>query len=397
MLISITVENFGSIAEAQTLDLRIPETTPDRDSFFSTEVNERIRLPRVIGVFGPNASGKTTVLKAIAAAAAFVVYSFDLAPDQPVPYFEPFLGPPFENRPTRIMLEFGAGWINQAPCRYRYEIVAGSWEHHDRREVLRETLVYYPSGHPRRLFERNRDCILVGRDFGISEKDSRLAAVPPNASVIAVLAKLRHEPSLRIWQDVRESVLTNFRGLPRMAADHQQQLAWFNQHPRALQALNRELIRLDVGLKHMAIRKGPAGLFAEFEHEGLHRPIYFERESHGTQEFIELFPLLYYGVEVGGVVIIDELDANIHPFMLFEIIRWFQQAARNPNNAQLLFTAHNATLLDRLEKEEVVFTEKGGDGRTQLFKASDIKGLRREPNLTRKYLGGSLGALPQIG
>lgn len=397
MLVSLTIENFGSIANAQTLDLRIPETTPDLDCFFSTQVDDRIRLPRVVGVFGPNASGKTTVLRAVAAASAFVVHSFDLAPDQSIPYFEPFLGVPFEERPTRIVLEFGAVWIDQALCRYRYEIVAGSRSQLDRREVFKESLVYYPSGHPRRLFDRSMDRVLVGRDFGISEKDPRLAAVPPNASVIATLAKLRHEPSLRIWQDVRASVLTNFRDLPRMVADHQQQLAWFNQHPAALESLNRELSRLDVGLKHMAIREGPAGLFAELEHEGLHRPIYFDRESHGTQEFIELFPLLYYGLEVGGIVVIDELDANIHPFMLFEVIRWFQQAARNPNNAQLLFTAHNATLLDRLEKEEVVFTEKGRDGRTELFKASDIKGLRREPNLTRKYLGGSLGALPQIG
>ena len=58
MLISITVENFGSIADEQTLDLRIPDTTPALDRFEPVPGRLPIRLPRVGGFFGPNASGR---------------------------------------------------------------------------------------------------------------------------------------------------------------------------------------------------------------------------------------------------------------------------------------------------------------------------------------------------
>ena len=121
------------------------------------------------------------------------------------------------------------------------------------------------------------------------------------------------------------------------------------------------------------------------------------QESMGTRRFIEIFPLLQLALDRGGVAVIDELDADIHPLLIPEIFRWFYDRKRNPNKAQLLFTAHNPAILDELEKEQVFFSEKLSGEPTRIYGARDIKGLRREPSLMKKYLSGELGAVPHIG
>ena len=230
----------------------------------------------------------------------------------------------------------------------------------------------------------------------MSNSDDRISALRSNSSAIATLARLNHDFSKSIWVDIRRMV-SNIQGYQRIGLTHDQILEYYENNVECFDLLKRELSRADLGLNDMNIRVGPRGRFAVFSHNGLNRDIFFSEESHGTQRFFEIFPVLYFSLQIGGLAFIDELDADLHPLLVQEILRWFQQSERNSHGAQLLFSAHNASLMDHLEKEEVVFTEKARDGKTQLFKASDIKGLRREPNLMRKYLGGSLGALPQIG
>jgi uncharacterized protein len=122
-----------------------------------------------------------------------------------------------------------------------------------------------------------------------------------------------------------------------------------------------------------------------------------QSESHGTRTFIRIFPLLVRALETGGIAVIDELDQSIHPIILPEIARWFYDTDRNPHNAQLWMTCHNASLFEGLIKEEVLFCEKDGDGRTAVYSLRDIQAVRRTDNFYRKYLDGVYGALPHIG
>ena len=92
-----------------------------------------------------------------------------------------------------------------------------------------------------------------------------------------------------------------------------------------------------------------------------------------------------------------EIDSDSHPFLLPELFRWFNDPLRNKHGAQLFFTAHNPSLLDDLEKEQVFFTEKPYGKSSVVYGARDIEGLRREPSLMKKYLSGALGAVPHIG
>jgi predicted ATPase len=192
-------------------------------------------------------------------------------------------------------------------------------------------------------------------------------------------------------------LLTNISGLEKAQVGLGNVLTYYSQQPDYLQRLNRELSRLDLGLEEMKIHPGNPGPIAMFKHFGLDCDIVHAQESTGTRRFIEIFPLLQFVLDIGGVAIIDELDTDIHPLLIPEIFRWFYNQKRNPNGAQLIFTAHNPAILDEMEKEQVFFTEKPSGKPTRIYGASEIKGLRREPSLMKKYLSGELGAVPHVG
>lgn len=408
MLVSLTIENFGSIADAQTLDLRIPETTPDLDGFARIGVGKPIRVPRVVGIFGPNASGKTTVLRALQSAIRFMALSFELQPEQSVHYFPSFAAMVSHNKlPSAVSMEWISAKSSDDFCHLRYEIGIAEQQKIAIRSVAFERLSIKNGGRWSYLFKRDKESIESSGDFDLKAKDPRFSMVRSNASVISTLAKFNHKLSTELQRNLRYQ----FRSTLMRDDSRNNDLLlpdFFFDRPSALDQLNRDIQKIDLGIDSVSISPlAPrtilemGGLPEEsrlvFDHEGFERSLKFDEESHGTQRFIALFPDIFLALQSGQVAFIDEIDSDLHPAILAEIIRWFQSPERNPKNAQLIFTAHNATILDRLEKEEVVFTEKSRNGRTRVFKAADIRGLRRDPSLMRKYLSGALGALPQIG
>jgi predicted ATPase len=139
---------------------------------------------------------------------------------------------------------------------------------------------------------------------------------------------------------------------------------------------------------------GPVFLF---EHRGLDYQLPLHLESHGTRQFLRVFPAIHVALETGGIAVLDELDLAIHPLVLPEILRWFIDPRRNPHGAQIWFTCQNAAILDFLDKEEIFFCEKDGRGRSIVYGLSDVQDVRRADNFAKKYLGGRYGAVPRFG
>lgn len=114
--------------------------------------------------------------------------------------------------------------------------------------------------------------------------------------------------------------------------------------------------------------------------------------------------LLLEALDAGTVVLIDELDASLHPVMSAEAVRMFQDAEANPRGAQMLFTSHDATLLhallgnDRvLDRGTVWLTEKQEDGATDLYPLTSLNPPpRKEDNFFKKYLLGTYGGVPRV-
>jgi hypothetical protein len=112
---------------------------------------------------------------------------------------------------------------------------------------------------------------------------------------------------------------------------------------------------------------------------------------------VKIFPLLVQALATGGIAVVDELDLAVHPLVLPEIVRWFHDPARNKQSAQLWMSCQNASLLEVLQKEEILFCEKDSRGRTSVYGLQGIQDVRRSDNYYKKYLGGVYGAVPQLG
>jgi hypothetical protein len=407
MIRKITVENYYSVKEKQVIDFLVPKNAPESDNFLLSRTGDGERLPAVIGFYGANASGKTTVLRAIGALVRFAANSFfAYAPEGAIPDFLPFMHRESWPKPSKISIEFDAYWMvpESELSGDASDLLKSHWFRYDLHighepgkkmadHVAYEALHWFPQGRPRMLFERTGQDIKFSKEVNIPAGDPRIPSVRPNGSVISTFAQLNHPLMLKIRKDLI-SVQSNILIIKITDEDI---LKFYHENPLALEGLNDQLRRIDLGLRQMVVEASSTGLQARFTHEGLHHDIFWDQESEGTRSFISIFPLVFFALETGSIVIIDELERNLHPKLVSEIVQWFYDKDINKYRAQLFFTAHNTSFLQDLEKEQVFFTEKYANGETKIYGAKDIQGLRREPDLAKKYMTGVLGAIPNIG
>lgn len=404
MIYELDIENFYSICERQVIDLRVAaKVPPEPHRFAPLYPGAAERAPKVVAVFGANGAGKTTVLRALAFLAWFIKDSFHLKPETALP-FEPFRSADSTAQLTRLAVSLGGASNLEDPDDprtthgvYRYELQI--MHRPDRPSaVIGELLSHRPQNarKPYRVFLRNQEGeVVAGKSFSLTKYGSVVDKVRSNASVISTLAQFEHKPALTLRR-AAQSVMTNLLLFKQDYSDAQL-LETYAGNPPLLDALNREIPRIDVGARQMRVLPRQQGPLLEFDHEGLSYPVPWLLESHGTQSFVRSFPLLWQPLAQGGVAVIDELDASLHPLLLPEIARWFYDPQRNRHNAQLWLTCQNASFLEELAKEEILFCEKDRRGRTRVYGLQDIKEVRRIDNFYRKYLSGAYGAVPNIG
>ena len=126
-------------------------------------------------------------------------------------------------------------------------------------------------------------------------------------------------------------------------------------------------------------------------------------ESQGTQKFFELSGPIIDTLK-GRVLVIDELDAQIHPKLARAICEVFNSKELNPNNAQLIFIAHNTNILDKdlLRRDQIWFVEKDQYGASELFSLVEFKDpqngkkVRNDASYEKSYLNGIYGAVPHV-
>ncbi len=116
-------------------------------------------------------------------------------------------------------------------------------------------------------------------------------------------------------------------------------------------------------------------------------------ESEGTIRLLDLLPAIYWVLSTPCVVIIDEIENSIHPYLLKELIRKFSE--NKETKGQLVFTTHESNLLDQeiFRQDEIWFAEKNTEGATSLFPMSDFN-VRYDLDIRKGYLNGRFGAIP---
>lgn len=391
------VKNFQSVREGVELDFRVPGTTPDHPRF-RRRAGSSVRLPSVVVLVGPNGSGKTTLLWAMTSTARFMARSFDY---RSVLDFFAFQSPEARREPTRVEVDFDAEWPpygsdGRSVLRYTLELLRDE----NRIQASRvgyEALHAFPNGRPRRVFERRGGApVHVAKDLGLRPGDDRLTSIPPNASVIATLAKLGVAPFAVMARDI-EAVQSNILGSDPWRPSDDMAVRAYQSLPELVGKVSDVLPRSDLGIKDMKVYELPGGPSLGFRHRGLDTPVLFMDESSGTRHLIRTFPSLEFALENGGLAVLDDFDAEFHADLAAEILRWFQSEDRNPRGAQLICSTHNLSLLDDLEKEEVFIAEKDRDGATRAHGVRQVAGVRRTENLQKLYRSGALGGIPTFG
>ena len=406
MLRKISIENFYSIKDKQVLDLAVPNNAPDLPCFAVNKEISATRIPKVISIFGANASGKTTVLRALGFLKWFLTESFSQTPTNNLPLL-PFANSEGQHGISRFEIEFDGGLIEGGnPCTYRYSLEI----RHDPGNknplkpainpvVKSESLYFAPEGKFRRLFHREGEQIKDSPEFKVKVKDYPLQTFRDNASVIPTLIQYNHAVS-KVFSSMLSKIYTNVSTLQKYDFDVNMAINYYASNHEELKKLNSKIRILDLGIEQVFMKANNNlgnTLMPYFKHSGLSNELALIVESHGTQKFFTLFPYINYVLEAGGLLVLDEIDNDIHPALMPEIIGWFHDERTNLNNAQLIMACHNASLLEHLEKEEIYFTEKTPDGNTQVYGLKDILGVRRVDNYYKKYLGGVFGAVPNIG
>ncbi|MFV0362325.1 MAG: AAA family ATPase, partial [Suipraeoptans sp.] len=126
-------------------------------------------------------------------------------------------------------------------------------------------------------------------------------------------------------------------------------------------------------------------------------------ESSGTLKMLSLYQKLQDTIIKGGVLMIDELNARLHPLLVRNFILTFLNPEINKNHAQLIFTSHETWLLSKelLRRDEIWFVEKSNDGDSMLYSLADFidsdgDKIRKDENYEKNYLLGKYGAIPTL-
>jgi len=147
---------------------------------------------------------------------------------------------------------------------------------------------------------------------------------------------------------------------------------------------NAELVRVDLKSIHFAKN----GAKAEFD---------FNDESDGTQKVFNMAGPWLDTLDKGRVLIMDEMDTSLHPLIVKYLVSQFNNPEKNNNNAQLVFTTHDTSLLNQnlYRRDQIWFCEKNKDKQTSVYSLHDFQ-VRKDENFEKGYLGGRYGALPFV-
>ena len=404
MLIRFLVENVRSIAPPADLSLvAVDEYRPATRKF--ELLNEQ--LLTVAAIYGPNASGKSNVLGAIEWLVDAVGTSLR-AWDGPIP-IQPHKFGVHARRPSRFEIEMMAGGV-----RFGYQLEL------DGESVRHESLVHYPFRKPRQLFVRNGADLQFRRGLG-ALAGARELLTPRTVALSAV--RRFEEPSISDFTDalLAISVLggppTRIRHLRRDLRDSEalfariEQPSLFDdgsetsQRQAALSLLrlaDNRIVDVLVENEERDERQGfPFGKWRPprlVHRSGAERlPFEFAEESAGTQSWFELLGPTLTSLTNGSVLLFDEIDASLHPVLSARLVELFKDPDSNPHGAQLIFTSHDTSLLNHLNRDEVWLTDRR-DAATELRALSDYGGeqVRKSLNLERAYLQGRFAALPEV-
>jgi len=402
MIINFSVGNYRSIKSISkfTMQQRGSKTQALENTFKANGLPSSSGLLKSSIIYGANASGKSNLLRALAAMRNIIVYpkKQDEINDYDVEAFA------FDEEsiksPTFFELEFIA-----SGKRYRYGFECDSNKIHSEWLFVQKKRMTL-------LFTRENNKFVNGaKDFSELQAWTQLTnnsqlTIPENALFLVVAAKIfagGHCENVFKW--FAETLVILFtesyhRYLPYTIKSmndvgKNQQISSFIRKAdfgiNAIQRIEKAEIENTGGYKELQVKTTHSINGKNYQLDLLHN------ESDGTKKVFALSGPLLDVIENGKVLFIDELDAGLHPLLVNQILDIFHK--NNPQNAQIIATAHSPSILTELQfrRDQIWFVNKQKDGSSEIVSLTDFSGIRGNfSKIVKDYLHGCFGGVPYI-
>ncbi len=432
MLVRLYGKNFRSLKQPFELSMVAAELTRKEDSqrgvieMEITGMEAPLRLLRAIAIFGPNASGKSTILNAARALRWLATDSSTRSkPDGDIPPYEPFL---LDDEHATAPIELGCDVVHKKSI-LRYEVTFKA------QSILKEKMSLVDNKRERVLIDRKGSGEVGGLLVSASEANRLyVKEMQPNVTVLSKLAqhgphrgKESVQPYYRAIRDAiryadystsSEVAMRIGRDGDERFADDQEYRMWIMRH--LIQSADVGICNVDTRRETLVvpghireqIEKSPGGfklpdnrVVISFVHAGkAMRPIAFSDESSGTKKLFNIGGDWWKLANEPITLLADELSASLHPTLLRRLIQAVNDPPDDTIRSQLIFATHDTGLLDSqngeppaLRRDQIYLTKKDAFGASELYSLTDFKdGARPVHNIRKRYLSGLYGAIPSV-
>lgn len=397
MLCQFTVRNFKSIRDAVTFDMQATAISEHEDRIIKDK-DEELYLP-VSAVYGPNGGGKSNVLEALHSLVTKVLRPLyatsnneEIAIKMKKLVIEPFaFDEETRNKPTEFELFF-----RTKMAEYRYELTV-------KREIIeyeRLDRIKLDTGRKSALFERDEDEITLKGAFSRLKTSDELSDTLPLLSYLGITYRKNEVvQDVLDWFDEEINFLNYGNPMQelRMAVSKSEDVKKLML--QMIQEMDLDIVdfrveekendRIEVFTKH---------IIDEYEAE-----LNLFDESSGTKKLFGLLPFIAKSLLKGTTLVIDKLDAKIHPVLLKYLIMTFSDMEKNKKGAQLIFTSHDLSTMNSevFRRDEIWFVAKGNRQNSKLYSLVEFKNkkgesVRKDAKFDKQYLEGKYGADPYL-
>ena len=394
MLIQFSVENYLSIKDKVVLSL-LASRDNEHPEHLILDGNKNYLKSAVI--YGANAFVKSHVLNAFWFMVNYVLTSHNQQVHKAIDRIPFKFDKETPARPSSFEVIFTANGIRYA---YGFSVTD--------KAVVEEYLYYYPNGRQAIIFERKdttdfRFTVDIDEQNTLKERTSAnklYLSVASNWSYVKVIPVLEWFASCQI---ITKNSVADAYGLEAEQLKD-------DDYRRVIASMLRIA---DFGIQSLQVRDSDpisskrGDIFTNVD--AVHTvqdvegnissyTLNMTEESDGTNSYFKLIGVVKKALDLGTLLVADEMDAHLHPLLTKHLVSLFNSAEFNPKGAQLIFTSHNTNLLDLdvLRRDQIWFTEKDEQtAATDLFSLYDFS-IRKDAKVEKGYLIGRYGAIPFI-
>ena len=420
MLVNFTVKNYRSFKEERTFSMEASSIEEHEEAVIKAG-NHRL-FPLTI-IYGANSSGKSNLISAIYTMRRMVMGSVRLNESDPLLYVPFALDEVSRSVPTLFEVQF-----IQAETRYCYGF------EYTQNEIVSEWLYENGLGEEEvELFVRSKNVIEVS-EKAFPEGRGKEDLTNANRLFLSLVAQLKGEKSNAVMVGIGECnvvsgidtknydeitlamFMKELDGADEAQAFFKELQLGFNRFSVKKTDITTEKLASLPKLKRQQVEKNMSAhtlveaitahnIYNEdgqvIDENDFYRDV---MESEGTKKVIELSGPIFDTLINGKTLIVDELDARLHPLLTRNIVLLFMDPERNKHGAQLIFATHDTNLLDLsvLRRDQIWFAEKDKVESTDLYSLVEFEeDGQEEPNnkhdIERDYIRGRYGAIPFIG